>query len=504
VFISCKQVPAIRKTLAGMRYITLAERLSTRVFGTPHLPDCNGQFLLPSHLYDGKNYVLKLHHCLISGQQRRKLNLDGRNIKEVSAIGASSAGERQEDTVDEADMTETEQEDDPWDVSEELAALGATNMSMIERQEVLGHRDNHPSVAMYEEAANSYAMDMELRDVDEDDGELRPSPRIIQDGDVDTVRCRHVVPLLSLESALKMQQDMGINLNSFAKESITPTLTGSTGECPPSQLPSTKPTESTVVDHDSQLFFTQHSTFDSERLENIEGLVIKEGEEMRRNLIPSIATANPSNDSISVSDTSASFPLADSQQSFLAFLASQNEINKSARPFIHHPQAAGENDCKSKAKNGLDIVEEDMELATQPQVEYIATPSPPSSSKRYKKRSRSGIKKPNATFTRSPASSLKSTPASVRGSVKAQGRGQHISSINDSAVQEATQGEVNIAFSQYSLGGSIENGSGYPGSTPDIDVPHVTTIGSEYVGRRISKKFKNLGRFEGTVVSYDE
>ena len=75
-------------------------------------------------------------------------------------------------------------------------------------------------------------------------------------------------------------------------------------------------------------------------------------------------------------------------------------------------------------------------------------------------------------------------------------------------IQEATQADVSFAFSQFSplSGGLDSQGRNATISSVENNVKkgiHSQDEG-EYVGRRISKKFRNLGRFSGTVVSYNK
>lgn len=494
----------MRKILSGMQYINLVGRLATRVFGTPHLPDAEGRLLLPAHLYkrsrDGEgDYALKLHHCLISNEQRKKLNLQESYPSEVAHTTAISTEARGRGSPEEGTLHRTEQESEHWNVSDELNALGAPIDTMIGDHGLIDSRGVFPAVALYEEASNSCAMDMELRvspDSD-DDNEYE------EGGDLSTSGPKAVHKLLSLDSALKMQQEMGM----FSSSNEIPVASAAPDKGPtPSERMSDQAEVSDIV-KESQFFLTQHPTFDSGSMDNIEDQVIREGEEMQRSLVSSASQRSSPHDVISSSKSNYTgqqemSPMAESQLSFLELLASQNEANKSARPFIHHPKSVEiiDDDVDKEKKSEI----EETEMATQPQTEYVETPSPSSAKKRPRRNGSRRHEAPSAgvTFSNSPATSQQRGKSSV---VEKQ-QDDHIehiadSGIDDTLLYEVTQGDVSFSLSQ----DSPENGSGY-GNTGSLSKSDTSggSGGGEYIGRRISKKFRNLGRFAGTVVSYDK
>jgi hypothetical protein len=417
-----------------------------------------------------------------------------------------------------------------WDVAEELTALGGSGAVACHRQEVLHNRAAHPSIAQYEEAASSYSMDMELRDPSDEEGEEDERDEGREGKDT------NMIPLLSHDSIVKMRQEMGMYQESndggdtpahaTQERRVTSTTTTLSIAVPvipspmPSSTPKLPPKEDLGSDQgrESYLFFSQNSTFGNSDMEAIEAQVAHEGQEIQKiisstNTNVNYHTSRSPVASVSEISSSAASALMDSQQEFLAFLASQNEANKTARPFVHHPTRPPKPSPKPMIEDKHTEEVEETEMATQQQMEYVATPSPSSSKKQGSASTSTAKEAARVSFSACPdvnqvtkktrktrsKTALQSSNAGARGSVSA--------SQGDDMIQEATQGDVSFSFSPME-----QSWSGGRGEDTDRESKRDREGGSseferqegKYVGRRISKQFSNLGWFPGTVVSYAE
>ena len=462
-----------------MRYITLAERIARRVFGSLHLPDAEGRFLLPSHLYgsrmdanthievparnhddDQENlgpnnvYQLKLHHCLISSNQRRRLDLNGDiGLSKRNCEGGNVEGENTSDTlVDHVGFVDMPS--NLWEMSEELTALGVPHDKTLQDQSMSLPKGvsrllacSHPSITEHMEAVDSYAIDMALLDSSDED-------------DVDGNR-KNGSSLISFESIMKAQEAMGLRFGSdVSSNNALNADQHSEDESNPG----------------SQLFFSQNIHFDEGTMDDIENNIILEGQEARHNV---------HTNSNETSQLNMPSPICDSQQDFLDILVSQNESNKNAKSFVPR-RIRSQEYVQSKDNDDMRSNLDESEIATQPQSAYVSTPSP--SEQRLKNTSKRSRGKINDVVE-------EDSPRNKR---------QFTNNRNGkNIIPEATQ--ENYTYSSTCTSASREQNRNYGGYTSSIEDMSGNQDESEddgqYVGRKISKLIDGQW-FSGEVKSY--